>query len=273
MLKSTICNQSKLHFCRHCLTMTHNTNHHTFPTSDKAADTSISQLQAVSYWSSVSADNDGMLGGFPQISKIDLQGSRNFIAKLRRTQGPQAEQNPQSRRLKRAVDCGAGIGRVAAGVLCPVADVVDIVEPVEKFTQEISSGAEFAALRAERRIGDVLTLGLESWDPPQDGRYDLMWHQWCLCQLRDEQVVDYLRKCRAGLAKGGWVIAKENMSTDTSGEDIYDERDSSVTRTDGKFRALFDRADFRIVATELQKGYPRSLFPLRTYALQPKEVP
>ena len=165
--------------------MTNTTDHYTSAVSDKAADTSISQLHAVSYWSNVSADNDGMLGGFPQISRIDLQGSRNFIAKLRRTHNSQAEPSPQSRRLKRAVDCGAGIGRVAAGVLCPVADVVDIVEPVEKFTKEISSGSDFAALRAERRIGDVLTLGLESWLPPQDGRYDLIWHQWCLCQLRD----------------------------------------------------------------------------------------
>lgn len=30
----------------------------------------------------VNADVNGMLGGFPYISKIDLQGSRNFLAKL-----------------------------------------------------------------------------------------------------------------------------------------------------------------------------------------------
>lgn len=30
----------------------------------------------------VDADVNGMLGGFPYISRIDLQGSRNFLAKL-----------------------------------------------------------------------------------------------------------------------------------------------------------------------------------------------
>lgn len=40
------------------------------------------------YWESIAADDNGMLGGIPSvagfsnISRIDLQGSRNFLAKL-----------------------------------------------------------------------------------------------------------------------------------------------------------------------------------------------
>lgn len=43
---------------------------------------------ARSYWEGVNADIDGMLGGIPsiagfsQVSKVDLQGSRSFLAKL-----------------------------------------------------------------------------------------------------------------------------------------------------------------------------------------------
>lgn len=34
------------------------------------------------FFSDVDADVNGMLGGFPYVSRIDLQGSRNFLAKF-----------------------------------------------------------------------------------------------------------------------------------------------------------------------------------------------
>ena len=59
------------------------------------------------YWQSVSADVNGMLGdipsykGFANISRIDLQGSRAFLAKL----GIGAE---PGQKVASAVDGGAG---------------------------------------------------------------------------------------------------------------------------------------------------------------------
>ena len=58
------------------------------------------------------------------------------------------------------------------------------------------------------------------------------------------------------------------MSTNIRGEDIFDEVDHTVTRTDGKFRVLFEGAGLRVVATEVQRGFPKTLFPVRSYALQ-----
>lgn len=60
------------------------------------------------YWENISADVDGMLGGIPtlkgfgSISKIDLQGSRTFLARL----GIGAKRGRNL--LPRAVDGGAG---------------------------------------------------------------------------------------------------------------------------------------------------------------------
>lgn len=51
-------------------------------------DAAIRTEDGLKYWDSVEADENGMLGGIPtvagfsHISKIDLQGSRNFLAKL-----------------------------------------------------------------------------------------------------------------------------------------------------------------------------------------------
>ncbi|KAL8936453.1 MAG: hypothetical protein Q9216_004920 [Gyalolechia sp. 2 TL-2023] len=222
--------------------------------------TQISHTNALEYWNSIPATVNGMLGGFPQISRIDLRGSLNFIEKLRRL-----DLLPTSSGLlfTRGVDCGAGIGRVTGGVLSKVCETVDIVEPVEKFAKEEHG----ATLLGKGRIGEVYVMGLQDWVPV--GKYGLIWNQWCLGHLTDEEMVPYLQRCKEAVNGGGWIVVKENMSTDPEGKDIFDEVDSSVTRTDEKFRGLFEEVQLRIVKTEVQSGFPKKLFPVRFYALQP----
>ncbi|KAA6407565.1 MAG: DUF858 domain [Lasallia pustulata] len=206
-----------------------------------------------------------MLGGYPQISPVDLRGSFLFLAKLHR-QHPSPTTN-HALPFPRGVDCGAGIGRVTAGLLSRVCEVVDVVEPVEKFARDVP-GKEMVGAGA---VGDVYVVGLEEWRP-ETGRYGLVWVQWCLGHLTDEQLVEYLERCKEAVTKGGWIVVKENLSTDKDGEDIFDEVDSSVTRTDGKFRELFARAGMRVVETELQRGFPKVLYPVRFYALRPEKA-
>lgn len=51
-------------------------------------DSSVGGGHSLEYWGNVSADVSGMLGGVPDvtgfsgINRVDLQGSRNFLAKL-----------------------------------------------------------------------------------------------------------------------------------------------------------------------------------------------
>lgn len=202
----------------------------------------------------------GMLGGYPQISRVDLQGSANFLAKLRREHPTlSTSSSAPTKLLSRGVDCGAGIGRVTAGLLSNVCKIVDVVEPVAKFAEEAEMGGKGA-------VGHVYVSGLEDWRPKE--RYELIWNQWCLGYLKDEQLVNYLRRCKEVITADGWIVIKENMSTSADGEDLYDELDSSVTRTNEKFQQLFKEADFRLVRTEVQKGFPRGLFPVRLYALR-----
>lgn len=97
---------------------------------------------------------------------------------------------------------------------------VDIVEPIAKFTE---------ALSKKPGVRQVFNIGLEEWQPGEDVKYDLIWNQWCVGHLTDEQLVQYLERCKAVLTPGdGLVVVKENTST--SGVDLYDEEDSSVTR-------------------------------------------
>jgi protein N-terminal methyltransferase len=229
--------------------------------SPETPDALISQSRALTYWNSIPASEPGMLGGFEYISGMDLESSSVFLKKLRISSAASTEQP-----FARAVDCGAGIGRVSAGVLLQQCSTIDIVEPVEKFT---SASTKISTLRSHNKLGDIYNVGLESFHPIH--RYDLIWNQWCLGHLNDVQLVAHFRRCRAALQSGGWIVVKENMVNDLQCEDIFDEVDSSVTRTEAKWNLLFRAANLKIVATELQEGFPEELFPVRTWALQPDD--
>lgn len=58
------------------------------PSVSAPTETAINDKDGPKYWEDVSADVDGMLGGIPSIagysaiSKVDLQSSRSFLAKM-----------------------------------------------------------------------------------------------------------------------------------------------------------------------------------------------
>jgi protein N-terminal methyltransferase len=135
---------------------------------------------------------------------------------------------------------------------------MDIVEPVAKFTTDLT----------QAYIGQIYNVGLESWNP-EPKTYWLIWNQWCLGHLTDTDLIAYLKRCATALSTSGIIVVKENMARTANNEDLYDDIDSSVTRTDEKFRALFEKAELRILRTELQKNFPAALFPVRMYALKP----
>ncbi|KAL7936461.1 alpha-N-methyltransferase NTM1 [Trichoderma chlorosporum] len=226
-------------------------------------DSFINKENGIKYWEAASADVNGMLGGVPAVQgfyivlRMDLQGSRTFLAKL----GIGIKNGRH--KVASALEGGAGIGRVTEGLLLNVAEQVDVVEPVAKFT---------AVLQSKTGVRNVFNIGLQDWQPTEDVRYDLIWVQWCLGHLTDMQLVEFLNRCQEALNPDGVIIVKENLST--KGFDFFDEQDSSVTREDVKFRSLFVQANLRIIATEMQRGFPESsarrLLPVRMYALKPK---
>ncbi|KAI1120279.1 alpha-N-methyltransferase NTM1 [Nemania abortiva] len=235
------------------------------PDASSSPDASIKQQNALQYWQNASADTDSMLGGIPSLSglshfsRTDLQGSRSFLAKL--GIGTKNGRHP----VVNILEGGAGVGRVTEGLLLHIGEVVDIIEPVSKFTDQ---------LQGKKGIRTIFNVGLEDWEPTGTVEYDLIWLQWCVGHLTDEQLIRHLKQCKTVLNKeNGLIIIKEN--TTTSGVDIFDPVDSSVTREDGKFKEIFKAAGLRLVKKEVQKGLPtnqpgRRLFPVHTYALRPE---
>lgn len=132
-----------------------------------------------------------------------------------------------SKHQRRRVGSGVGgssIGRVTEGLLLDgIAEQVDVVEPIAKFT---------AALQGKAGVRRIFNMGLEDWQPAEGDQYDLIWVQWCAGHLNDKQLVRFLERCKSALNPDhGVIVLKENNST--SGEDEFDDMDSSVTRYSG----------------------------------------
>jgi protein N-terminal methyltransferase len=68
--------------------------------------------------------------------------------------------------------------------------------------------------------------------------------QWCIGHLTDAALVEYLRRCMNGIRDDGVIVVKENISN--SGDDIFDELDSSVTRLVSHFHLSFSTQKLRL---------------------------
>lgn len=169
---------------------------------------------------------------------------------------------PLTRRT-RALDVGAGIGRVTSTVLLHMISDVVLVEPTSHFVQQALRNVSDASrtdkyagewkgvANAEKSVtvvqgtlqdidprvdpeveGNVVVLGRVGHVPPEnESGYDVIWCQWCLGHLSDELLVDFLKRCKQSLrskTKGtgeleGVIIVKENACS---------ERELGVPRVD-----------------------------------------
>lgn len=103
----------------------------------------------IDYWQSVPATVDGVLGGYGTgtLPRVDALGSRTFLLSIlpRLSAIPPVTEDAVSwkkdkikqrggrgKTITRALDCGAGVGRVTRDVLSKVVDEVHLVEPVRK---------------------------------------------------------------------------------------------------------------------------------------------
>ncbi|KAK4053806.1 hypothetical protein OIV83_001462 [Microbotryomycetes sp. JL201] len=278
----------------------------------------------VEYWTNTAASVDGVLGGYGHgtpVPRLDATSSRllilSVLPELSTVTPPHKGSTDTLRTRQRkykALDCGAGIGRVSATVLLPLFDQVDLVEPVSKFLQQAKLNAEIGSdgwkgVKQGDKSARLWLAGLQYFDPLQpalpvaggksqlfaavgstslawpdpatalnvgeDG-YDLIMIQWCIGHLSDEQLVDFLKRSRRALRQDqdecqGYIILKENICKDEESNGagiIFDDDDSSVTRSDKVFKRIFEQAGLSLVRRELQMGFPKELFQVMSYVLR-----
>lgn len=205
--------------------------------------------KAIGYWEKQEASINGVLGGLPEVHDVDIKESKEFVESL----------GPSLGRV-RALDCGAGIGRISKHLLCDLFESVDLMEPVPHMVEQARRDL------AGRNVGEFIMTSMQKAQlPPQ--HYDVIWIQWAAIYLTDEDFVRFLQLCQRALRPGGAIIFKENVS-DGKTAFIVDKDDSSLTRSDKHYKAIFQAAGVRVVKETRQKDWPANLFPIGVYALQ-----
>lgn len=202
---------------------------------------------------------DGMLGGFASITEVDLKGSRKFVNEISRmTAGFDWKSG-------RACECGAGIGRVAKGLLLELTDECDLIE----------SSPDFIGFSPEY-LGDHMAAkcrfyceGLQTWTPTSQPIYSIIWIQWVFCYLTDDDAVSFLKRCGKSLVPGGVIVLKENTSDET--DFVVDTADASLSRSIRYIHWLAKEAELEFVHASLQKDFPDQIFPVYQLAIRPKQ--
>ncbi|EIW51727.1 DUF858-domain-containing protein [Trametes versicolor FP-101664 SS1] len=282
----------------------------------------------IKYWASQPASYDGVLGGFGNgtLPRVDALGSRQFLQHLLpelctvpSAIRPLTAPSPSARR-PRALDVGAGVGRVTSDVLLHLFADVLLVEPVAPFVAEalrrgraseaLPAGASIAldenpmavpwkGVRARTTSVTFVQATLQEFDPARpkgrvlgrvgyegnaegadatavaledlDSGFDVVWCQWCLGALSDPDLVAFFKRSKAAFRDParGLIVVKENLCSETgSPRAVFDESDSSLTRSDLAWKQSFAEAGLRIVHEQVQEGFPEGLYTVKMYALR-----
>uniref|UniRef100_A0A8C6WDX0 Methyltransferase like 11B n=1 Tax=Neogobius melanostomus TaxID=47308 RepID=A0A8C6WDX0_9GOBI len=206
----------------------------------------FSEAVLVSFYEDVEPSEEGMLGGFLEISEVDLEQSRRFLSRFivshthTRT-STHTHTHGQGRGLCR---CGRGLCRCISS----------------RFSH--STRLVFAALPAyahEEYLGD------------DADRYDVVWMQWVpVSHLTDRDLCNFLVKCKRSLRPNGVIILKDNMARHGC---KLDPVDSSISRHLDVMKTIIYKAELEVVGVERQQGFPEVMMPVWMLALRPARSP
>ncbi|KAL8101279.1 hypothetical protein AgCh_033236 [Apium graveolens] len=223
----------------------------------------------VGYWEGVEASVDGVLGGYGHVNEADIKDSEAFLNTLLADCFPDAGRNQHLV----ALDCGAGVGRVTKNLLIRYFNEVDLLEPVSHFLDAARENLapESLMVSEAHKAANFYCVPLQEFTPDAK-RYDVIWVQWCIGHLADDDFISFFSRAKVGLKPGGVFVLKENIAR--SGF-VLDKEDKSITRSDLYFKELFNRCGLHIYKLKDQKGFPNELFAVKMYALAtelPKRV-
>ncbi|XP_004504731.1 alpha N-terminal protein methyltransferase 1 [Cicer arietinum] len=232
--------------------------------SEQAGDLNKKTLwyrEGVSYWEGVKATVDGVLGGYPDVNEPDINCSDEFLNILLSERfSPDVKTQPLV-----ALDCGSGIGRVTKNLLIRYFNEVDLLEPVSHFLEaarETLTSEGYTSSDMHKAV-NFYCVPLQDFTP-DTGRYDVIWIQWCIGHLTDDDFITFFKRAKVGLKPGGLFVLKENIAR--SGF-VLDNEDRSITRSDSYFRELFSKCGLHVCRVKDQKGFPEGLFAVKMYAL------
>eukprot|EP01125_Pyxidicula_operculata_P009018 TRINITY_DN2979_c0_g1_i4.p1 TRINITY_DN2979_c0_g1~~TRINITY_DN2979_c0_g1_i4.p1 ORF type:complete len:264 (-),score=45.20 TRINITY_DN2979_c0_g1_i4:328-1119(-) len=140
--------------------------------------------KSTNYWEGIPATVDGMLGGFEDVSNPDVRGSYTFVIDYVEGTSKHKLGSPI-----RALDVGAGIGRITQLLLSRIADKVDLLEQNPNFLKE----AKEVVLKDHPNVDSYLCFPMQKFQFTK--KYDLIWVQWVVIYLTDEDFISFFSVC------------------------------------------------------------------------------
>ncbi|CAD5229805.1 unnamed protein product [Bursaphelenchus okinawaensis] len=204
--------------------------------------------KAEEYWAKTASDVQGMLGGFEKLHVPDINDSKAFLTALRNS--------GHLTSFDTVLDCGSGIGRITKHLLLPMFKRVDMVDVTDKFIEQSEKyiGAN------NNRVGQKFVEGLQTFEPLEK-TYDVIWNQWVLSHLTDDDCLEYFKRCVEGLKPDGIIVVKENLTSSITRD--FDNEDHSWTRTKDEFLQLFKDANLNVFMDRRQKNFPKGMYEVR----------
>jgi len=158
-------------------------------------------------------------------------------------------------KFARAIDAGAGVGRVTKHILLKRYDCVQLVEADSGWSKR--SKTYLGRKRAARCTFTCSRIEELDQDSDDTSRIDLVWLQWTLQYLTDADAVETLQNLAARLIlRTGILIVKENRPYGAARQDRF-QMDTpgvsgryDITRSDDHHRLLFQRAGLTVNQTE-----------------------
>lgn len=165
--------------------------------------------------------------------------------------------NHSKGRTQKAMDVGAGVGRVTKTILLKRYGQVRLVEGDAALSKR--SRTYLGKKRCANGRCTFTCAMLQNLQnlPPDEESYDVVWVQWCLQYLTDVDVILAIKNLASSLTeKTGYLIIKENRPYGSARGDRFQMDTPScsgrydITRTDNHHRLLFQRAGLVVVLAE-----------------------
>ncbi|KAG8935673.1 hypothetical protein FRC02_006949 [Tulasnella sp. 418] len=265
--------------------------------------------EGIKYWENTPATLDGVLGGFGSgtLPRVDSLGSRQFLQSLIPSLCTvpsvlvplSAASSDAPGRRTRALEIGAGIGRVTSSVLLHLIDDIVTIEPVHKFVEKaIEDSIRWKGIKDKKKSVTFMRGALQGFDPTKrlddqeidfhchrvgyegedEEGFDVVWCQWALGHLSNADLVRFLKQSKKTLRasqsgkqrENGVIVVKENVCSDEKGGPaiVFDPEDSSLTRSNKAWYEIFKAAGLTVIREEVQHGLPSGLYEVKMYALR-----
>jgi protein N-terminal methyltransferase len=229
--------------------------------------------KGANYWENSTADDEGVLGGLAYISPSDAKESLSFLETLSAS---------YSLPVDRALDCGAGVGRVTEVTLRHKFHRVDLLEQdkalllearrrlacpyipiIGKRSGDNSDREKWQVLVASSSadgppadsgelclVESLFCSGLQGFEFPPSRGYSCVWLQWVIGCVTDVDFINFLKKAGSSLLPNGCIVIKDNVLLDHTSDGSDDDDGDGDSKSQRARYFLYDGDDDSICRSE-----------------------